>query len=143
MQTTTSFGAREIIALFVDENELNDAIEDLEIDGFERSDISVSPPWKRAERQFGHELESAVELATALDAPHRSPVDRAFFGVAQGACIAGPLYVFSRGATRVGFVGAHRRPVLRAVRPHNFRASRGARCAQQQHRCLTFRRYTK
>jgi hypothetical protein len=101
MHTTTSFGAvpREMIALFDNENELNDAVEDLQIVGFERSGISVSPPWKRAERQIGRQLASAVELADALDAPHSAPVDPASFGVAQGACIAGPLYVFSCSAT--------------------------------------------
>ncbi len=88
---------RDVMALFDDENELNDVVEELQIVGFEHADISVSPSWKTIEKKIGRHIATVTELTDARDAPRAVPVDRGSFGLAQGACIAGPLYVFSCG----------------------------------------------
>ena len=54
---------REIVALFDDENALDDAVEDLQIVGFGRDKISVLPPWKTVERQIGRKLKTVPELS--------------------------------------------------------------------------------
>ncbi len=46
----------EIVALFDDENELHDVVEELQIVGFGRTEISVMPSRKVVEKIIGHEL---------------------------------------------------------------------------------------
>ena len=100
MRTATSFNGvrQEVVALFDDEDALNDVVDELHCDGFERAEISVSQPWNMVEKQIGRGLASTVELSQVRGAPHAAPLDRGSFGVAQGACIAGPLYLFACGA---------------------------------------------
>ena len=100
MDPTAGFGQMpfEVTALFDDEDELNDVVEELQLVGFQHADISVSPTWKTVETKIGRQLETVTELADTPDAPHAVPFDRRSFGLAQGACIAGPLYFFSLGA---------------------------------------------
>jgi hypothetical protein len=83
------------MALFDDEDALHEVVEALQGDGFERADLSVSPRWHIAEKAVGRALASVTELANSPAAPRTVPVDRGSFGLAQGACIAGPLYVLS------------------------------------------------
>jgi hypothetical protein len=100
MHATAGFGQVpfEVTALFDDEDELNDVVEELQLVGFQHADISVSPTWKSVATKIGRQLETVTELADAPGAPHAVPFDRGSFGLAQGACIAGPLYFFALGA---------------------------------------------
>ncbi len=88
----------EVVAFFDDEDELHDVVEELQIVGFDRTEISVMPSRKVVEKIIGHELRTVVEVADNLDVPRAVPVDRASVGLAQAALVAGPLYVASCGA---------------------------------------------
>jgi hypothetical protein len=88
----------EVVAFFDDEDELHDVVEELQIVGFDRTEISVMPSRKVVEKIIGHELRTVVEVADNPDVPRAVPVDRGSLGLAQGALVAGPLYVASCGA---------------------------------------------
>jgi len=88
----------EVVALFDDENELHDVVQELQTVGFDRAEISVMPSRNVVERIIGHELRTVVEVADNPDVPRAVPVDRGSLLVAQGALIAGPLYVAGSGA---------------------------------------------
>ena len=100
MEPTAGFGQMpfEVTALFDDEDELNDVVEELQLVGFQHADISVSPTWKTVETKIGRQFETVTDPADPPDSPHAVPLHRGSFGVAQGACIAGPLYFFSLAA---------------------------------------------
>ena len=51
---------------------------------------------------IGHELRTVVEVAYNPDVPRAVPVDRGSLGLAQGALVAGPLYVAACGAAIAG-----------------------------------------
>jgi hypothetical protein len=88
----------EVVAFFDDEDELHDVVEELQIVGFDHAEISVMPSRKVVEKIIGHELRTVVEVADDPDVPRAVPVDRGSLGLAQGALVAGPLYVASCGA---------------------------------------------
>jgi len=89
---------REVAALFDDEDELDDVVEELQIVGFDRAEISVMPSQNVVERIIGHELRTVGEVAENPHVPRAGPVDRGSLLIAQGALIAGPLYVAGSGA---------------------------------------------
>lgn len=89
---------REIAGLFDSEDVLNDVVEELQIVGFDRAEISVLPSWKSIEKKVGRELRTVAELEGYPDVPRAVPVDSASLGLAHGACIAGPLYLGTCGA---------------------------------------------
>lgn len=89
---------REVAALFDDEDELDDVVQELQIVGFDRAEISVMPSRNVVERIIGHELRTVVEVADNPDVPRAVPVDKGSLLVAQGALIAGPLYIAGSGA---------------------------------------------
>ena len=84
---------REAVAVFENEYELLNVIEELESAGFDHSDISVLPSIKEVERQIGHQLTSIEDAEDDPDVPRTSPIDMASFGAAQGALIGIPLYI--------------------------------------------------
>jgi len=88
----------EVVALFDDEDELDDVVQELQTVGFDRAEISVMPSRSVVERIIGHELRTVIEVADNPDVPRAVPVDRGSLLVAQGALIAGPLYVAGSGA---------------------------------------------
>ena len=87
----------EVVAFFDDEDELHDVVEELQTVGFDHAEISVMPSRKVVEKIIGHELRTVVEVSDP-DVPRAVPVDRGSLGLAQGALVAGPLYVASCGA---------------------------------------------
>src|SRR5258708_4517703 len=89
---------REVFALFDDEEVLNDVVEELQINGINRAEITVLPSRKSVERTLARELKTVVELADDPGVPRAVPVDRASLRLAQGACIATPLYIGACGA---------------------------------------------
>ena len=88
----------EVVAFFDDEDELYDVVEELQIVGFDRTEISVMPSRKVVEKIIGHEFRTVLEVAGNPDVPRAVPVDRGSVGLAQGALVAAPLYVASCGA---------------------------------------------
>lgn len=88
----------EVAALFDDEDELDDVVQELQIVGFDRAELSVMPSRNVVERIIGHELRTVVEVADNPDVPRAVPVDRGSLLVAQGALIAAPLYLAGSGA---------------------------------------------
>jgi hypothetical protein len=88
----------EVVALFYDEDELHDVVQELQTVGFDRAEISVMPSRNVVERIIGHELRTVIEVADNPDVPRAVPIDRGSLLVAQGALVAGPLYVAGSGA---------------------------------------------
>ena len=88
----------EVVALFDDENELHDVVQELQLVGFDHAEISVMPSPNVVERIIGHELRSVIEVADNPDVPRAVPVDPESLLVAQGALVAGPLYIAGSGA---------------------------------------------
>jgi hypothetical protein len=90
---------RELVAVFDDEDELHDVVDELQMVGFDHSDITVSPSLKTVERSLGHKLKDLSELEDDPYVPHAVPVDRGSYGVAQGLFLSGPFYLGSCGAS--------------------------------------------
>jgi hypothetical protein len=88
----------EVVALFDDEDELDDVVQELQTVGFDHAEISVMPSRRVVERIIGHQLRTVIEAADNPDVPPAVPVDRGSLLVAQGALIAAPLYVAGSGA---------------------------------------------
>jgi hypothetical protein len=88
----SSFGYREVVAVFDREDALHQAVEEFHTHGFE-GEVTVSPPRRIVEKEIGHPLKSVAEVEDEPGIPRRLPVDRASLGLAQGALIAAPLYV--------------------------------------------------
>lgn len=74
----------EVVAFFDGEDELHDVVEELQIVGFDRTEISVMPSRKVVEEMIGHELRTVVEVAYNPDVPRAVPVDRASLGFCSG-----------------------------------------------------------
>lgn len=89
---------REAVAVFEDETELLDVIEELESSGFDRSEMSVLPPLKTVEKRTGHKLLSVEDAEDDPNIPRAVPIDMASFGAAQGVLIGIPLYIGAIGA---------------------------------------------
>jgi len=89
---------REVAALFDDEDELDDVVQELQIVGFDRAEISVMPSRNVVERIIGHELRTVGEVAENPHVPRAVPVDRGSLLIAQGALIAIPLYIAGSAA---------------------------------------------
>ncbi len=62
----------EVVAFFDDEDELQDVVEELQIVGFDRTEISVMPSRKVVEKIIGHELRTVLEVADNPDVPRGS-----------------------------------------------------------------------
>ena len=60
---------RGVVALFLDENSLNAAANELQVVGFDRAEVAVLPRWKVVERKIGRKLKSVPGLE---DEPHAS-----------------------------------------------------------------------
>ena len=90
--------AREAVAVFEDEAELLDVIEELESSGFDRSEMSVLPPLKAVEKRTGHKLLNVADAEDDPEIPRAAPLDMASFGAAQGVLIGIPLYIGAIGA---------------------------------------------
>jgi hypothetical protein len=87
----------EVVALFDDEDELHDVVQELQLVGFDHAEISVLPSPNVVERVIGHELRTVTEVADNPDVPRAVPVDRGSLLVAQGAMVAAPLYIAGSG----------------------------------------------
>lgn len=89
---------REAVAVFEDEHELLDVIEELEASGFDHSDISVLPPLKSVEKYLGRKLLNIEDAEDDPEVPRTAPLDMASFGAAQGVLFGIPLYIGAMSA---------------------------------------------
>jgi hypothetical protein len=89
----SSVGYREVVAVFDREDALHQAVEEFHCHGFERGEVTISPPRRVVEKEIGHALKSVAEVEDEPGIPRRLPADRASMGLAQGAVIAAPLYI--------------------------------------------------
>ncbi|MCC3861057.1 hypothetical protein [Pseudemcibacter aquimaris] len=94
---------REVVALFDDEEEMMDTIDELECKGFDRSEISILPPLDEVEEALGHQVDDIHEAFYDPKTPRMFPLDYASWGDAQGVLIAAP---FMAGAFAVTIFGA-------------------------------------
>ncbi len=119
MYTKADLGSTicEVVACFDDEDELHDVVEELQIVGFDRTEISVMPSRKVVEKIIGHELRTVVEVADNPDVPRAVPVDRGSLGLVQGSlgcrsslrCLVrrGDCFCRERRRSRYGRNGRH------------------------------------
>lgn len=96
---------REAVAVFDSEEELRDAIFELESAGFDRADVSVLPPMGAVRKKIGHELYRVEDAEDDPEMPRAVPVGSAGMGAAQGALIGGPAYVGAMVMTISALVG--------------------------------------
>jgi VIT1/CCC1 family predicted Fe2+/Mn2+ transporter len=89
------YKAREAVALFDDYNDLVAAIEELELAGFDRSQINLMRSCKSAERRLGHPTEDIRELEDEPTVPLGGWVDRYELTEGKAALAAGLAYVGS------------------------------------------------
>lgn len=103
---------REAVAVFDDEDEMLDVIEELESSGFDRAELSVMPSIEVVEEKIGHKLYSVEELEDDPDAPRAFHLDAASWGDAKGVLIGAPLYA---GAFSMAIAGAVNRMPLMSI----------------------------
>ncbi|MBT5074938.1 MAG: hypothetical protein HOJ34_01640 [Kordiimonadaceae bacterium] len=94
---------REVVALFNDEEEMLETIDELEGKGFDRSEISIMPPLGQVERALGHQVDDIYATSNDPETPRSFPLDNASWGDAQGVLLAAP---FLAGAFSVTIFGA-------------------------------------
>lgn len=94
---------REVVALFDDENEMMNTIDELECKGFDRSEISILPALDEVESALGHQVDEINQAFYDPETPRTFPLDYASWGDAQGVLIAAP---FMAGAFAVAIFGA-------------------------------------
>jgi hypothetical protein len=84
---------REAVGLFHDEQQLENALDQLQESGFDRSEISLLANEQTIEDRLGHHYERSAEASDDPNAPRVAYVSRENLGVAEGALIGTPLYV--------------------------------------------------
>jgi hypothetical protein len=90
--------SHEIVGVFSHEHELHEAIEDFQLHGFDHAEISVLPRRSTVVRSLGREPLDISEVEDHPAVPRTHSIDSGSYGVAQGALIAAPMYLFACGA---------------------------------------------
>lgn len=88
-------GAREAVALFDDYDDLVDAIEELELAGFDRAQIKLMRSCKAAETMLGRPIEDMRELEDEPGIPLGGWIDRYELTEGKAALAAGLAYLGS------------------------------------------------
>jgi hypothetical protein len=104
---------REAVGVFKDENDLENALDELQESGFDRSEISLLANEKTVEERLGHYYEKTSEAADDPDAPRVAYTARESLGAAEGALIGAPLYVAA--LTSAGLALAAGGPIAMAI----------------------------
>jgi hypothetical protein len=92
------YNIREAVALFADYEDLVGAIAELELTGFDRSQISLLRSCKAAERRFGRPIADVRELEDEPRVPLGGWFDRHELAEGRAALAAGLAYVGSLAA---------------------------------------------
>lgn len=99
MPDTTRQGTiREAVAVFVDAETLEAAIDDLESHEFDRAQLSLLAGRHAVEEKLGHRYAKAAEVEDDPEVPRTAYVSREAIGDAEGALIGGLVYVGAAGA---------------------------------------------
>ena len=112
-EATGRYKIREAVAIFDDYDDLLDAIEELEVAGFDRAQIKLMLSCKSAERKLGHPIEDMRELEDEPGVPLGGWVDRYELAEGKAALTTGLAYVGSlvgdrcRGGGRRRTCGHH------------------------------------
>lgn len=93
--------AREAVAVFDAEDTLEQAIDDLERHGFDRSDISLLAGEATVDEKLHHRYRRVEEVEDNPDAPRLSYVSRQAVHEGEAAAVAVPLYFGAMTATGV------------------------------------------
>lgn len=105
--------SREAVGLFKDEGKLENALDELQESGFDRSRISLLANEDTIERRLGHHYAKSTEASDDPDAPRVAYISRESLGAAEGALIGAPLYVAA--VTSAGLALAAGGPITAAI----------------------------
>jgi hypothetical protein len=86
-------GIREVVAVFHDEQSLQHAVDDLMIQGFDRSSCSVLAGRRTVEKAIGHYFGRVAEIEDDPDVPHASYQGPRSRVTGMGAMASGLVYV--------------------------------------------------
>jgi hypothetical protein len=98
------YTVRRAVAVFTDNEELEDVIEDLQLVGFDRDQIRRLASWRVAEAKLGHRIGSVRELEDEPDLPEGTYADRHERAEGAAALISGLALLCS--FTAIGLVAA-------------------------------------
>jgi hypothetical protein len=84
---------REAVAVFTQENSLQEAIDELLSHGFDRADISLLASEKAVERKLGHHFERVQDVEDDPEVERTVYVSKESLGDAEGGAIGGLFYV--------------------------------------------------
>ena len=104
-EATGQYKAREAVAIFDDYDDLLDAIEELEVAGFDRAQIKLMLSCRSAERKLGHPIEDMRELEDEPTVALGGWVDRYELAECKAALTTGLAYVGSLVAIGVVVAG--------------------------------------
>ncbi|MBI1216223.1 MAG: hypothetical protein GC185_10460 [Alphaproteobacteria bacterium] len=103
----------EAVGIFSDADSLQSAVDELEVNGFTRSQISVLSDAKTVEKKLGHLYKRVEDAEDNPDTPRTIFVPAGTIHEAQGALIGAPLYI--AGVTGTAIVVATGGPLLAAI----------------------------
>jgi hypothetical protein len=95
---------REAVGVFDTPDKLQEAIDELLVSGFERSELSLLASEKAVEEKLGHKYKRVTELEDKAEIPRAMYVSTEARGGAEGGLIGGLMYV--GGVAAVGAVVA-------------------------------------
>ena len=105
-QSAVDKSAREVVSVFTDQDQLEDAIEDLYLAGFDRNQVHLLASCRTVEAKLGHMIGNVRELEDEPDLPAENYADRheRAEGAAVGAAVAtgGTLAVIIAAAVAAG-----------------------------------------
>lgn len=94
---------REAVGVFDTAETLQEAIDDLQVSGFDHADISLMAGEQAVEEKLGHLYRKASDVADNADVPRRAYVSPEAIGEAQGALVGGLGYIGAIGAAGLIF----------------------------------------
>ncbi|MXP46037.1 hypothetical protein GRI43_01355 [Altererythrobacter luteolus] len=92
---------REAVGVFESADDLQEAIDELLSNGFNRAELSLLASEDAVTRELGHTYKKASELEDDPAAPRAAYVSTEAIGDAEGALIGTPLYIAALLATAV------------------------------------------
>lgn len=84
---------REAVGVFETADDLQNAIDDLLTNGFNRAELSLLASEEAVTKKLGHTYRKVSEMEDDPEAPRIAYVSTATIGDAEGALIGAPLYV--------------------------------------------------
>lgn len=103
----------EAVGVFDDPDHLYAAIDELQMHGFDRSDICMLADEKAVEEKLGNAFWDAKDLEDEPDAPRRPYISEEGIGAAEGSLLSAPLYVAA--VVTAGALAAPATPMATAI----------------------------